>query len=441
MLTYVYGIFLVTWEVVCCKIFMESFSVNRSQYSNILRYVSFLLLIIFDYLIAVLFSNNFIIKQIMVMITTAVIMHFSFQITFNKASILVILYQGLVIMVDYTTLIVIGKCFPALTMEKMDIPGINILTSAICKMLLFCFVVLVKKKFGYKNSDILTDVEWLKFLLFPIFTIITIVSMVSNFGIVNNTRQSDVLLWVALGMLMMNIIEFYLINGILKREMQIREDKLFRERVKNETDMYRSVSDNLQNQRNKAHEYKNHISCIIALAKHEDYGKLNEYLKKIYDTNSKDMDMIDTNNIIVNAILNTKYREAREKKIILVLKTNDLSNLILEDEDIVIILSNLLNNAIDSCQSCEEKVIKIKFIKEKSSIIISVINSMKIRPILRNGKIQTSKIENQQDHGIGIENTINAVKKYDGSYVIKYDDSKFYFTILIPYVTKADVLL
>ena len=64
------------------------------------------------------------------------------------------------------------------------------------------------------------------------------------------------------------------------------------------------------------------------------------------------------NHVIVNAILNTKYQESEDKGIVFVVKINDLSHAKIQDEDMVIILSNLLNNAIEACQSCTDKIIK-----------------------------------------------------------------------------------
>lgn len=40
------------------------------------------------------------------------------------------------------------------------------------------------------------------------------------------------------------VLGFYLVNDILEREAQIREDKLFCERMKNETMMYHQISEN-----------------------------------------------------------------------------------------------------------------------------------------------------------------------------------------------------
>jgi len=48
-----------------------------------------------------------------------------------------------------------------------------------------------------------------------------------------------------------------------------------------------------------------------------------------------------------------------------------------------------------------------------------------------NGSYLSSK-ENPLEHGVGIENIADTVKKYGGAYVIKQKDNYFKFTIMIP---------
>ncbi len=88
------------------------------------------------------------------------------------------------------------------------------------------------------------------------------------------------------------------------------------------------------------------------------------------------MDCIKTNHVIIDAILNSKYREMLDKNIVFIFKINDLSGINVSDEDIVVILSNLLNNAIEACEKCPDKrVIKMKLVREKDNFIISVKNT------------------------------------------------------------------
>lgn len=97
------------------------------------------------------------------------------------------------------------------------------------------------------------------------------------------------------------------------------------------------------------------MSCIMALAQGGEYEKLKSYLVGMRMEMLEQDDCIDTNNILVNAILNSKYQEAKNKGITFVIKINDLSNIKLLDEDIVLLLYNLLNNAFEACENVKKK--------------------------------------------------------------------------------------
>ena len=236
----------------------------------------------------------------------------------------------------------------------------------------------------------------------------------------------------------MNIVVFYLIYDILKRENKLQEERIYRIQVKNQIGMYRSISENFDKQKKMTHEYKNQIMCIDSLIKKKKYDSLESFVNKISGQISKELDFICTNNVIVDAVLNTKYQEIRDKGIVFVFKINDLSSLNISDEDVVVIMSNLLNNAIEACEKCRgDKIIKLKIVIEDNNAIISVKNTYENAVIYENGEIQTTKILDTDEHGIGIKNIAETIRKYGGSYVIQNDEREFYFSIMIPLVVKV----
>lgn len=159
---------------------------------------------------------------------------------------------------------------------------------------------------------------------------------------------------------------------------------------------------------------------------------MESYIGSINEELNIELDSIQTNHVIVDAILNTKYREMTEKNIIFVFRINDLSGLRVSDEDIVVILSNLLNNSIEACEKCQgRRVIKLKFVIEDDGVVLSVKNSYEHPLILQDGEYQTTKGESDE-HGIGIHNIIHVIERYGGSCVIKPDDKEFFFSIFIP---------
>lgn len=87
------------------------------------------------------------------------------------------------------------------------------------------------------------------------------------------------------------------------------------------------------------------MMVIGALVKGRKLGKVEDYSSKLDKQPKNRVEYFDANHVIVNAILNTKYQEARDKKIVFVVKINDLSHTKIQDEDLVIIRSNLLNSS------------------------------------------------------------------------------------------------
>jgi signal transduction histidine kinase len=370
-------------------------------------------------------------KIFAVIIAITIAMFMLFNAGWFKLLVLTILYQGIGIVCDYSVILLLGRMFPILHIEQMETFGISCLITIVSRIVLLFIVLIIRRKMGKNTEDMLTEFEWLEMLIIPTITILSIITIILKFNVLKQSVQDDVLLYIALGMAVMNIVVFFLMESIFKREKMIRDNRVLSEKMKNETEMYYSISDNLDKQRKLTHEFKNHINCISELIRNDDYLELKKYTEKLDKDLMTNTDVVDTNNIIVNAVINTKYREATEKGIVFVLVVNDLSELELSDMDIVIILSNLLNNAIEACEKCTTKIIKLKFIMEDRQTIISVKNSTKEKPIKKGNTILTSKSYMVEEHGIGIKNMIDVIEKYDGKYLIDYDEAEFSFSIVI----------
>ena len=120
MFVYIYSIFLVIWEVLCCKFLIESFF-NRKKYKyNIISYVILLGIFFSCYLTAYLLYDNMLLKQIVIIIVLSTGIYFLFEKHFLNILILTALYEGLVLIADYLTLLILGKIFPSLSIELQN---------------------------------------------------------------------------------------------------------------------------------------------------------------------------------------------------------------------------------------------------------------------------------------------------------------------------------
>lgn len=431
---YIYTVFIIAMDIYCCVLLLQSFTEKRGGKNKLVPFAEVCILAVLYLVISFAFRDYIHLKFMAVIVATSVIMTLMFQIRYLKALGLSIFFSSIDVMAEYTVVVIFGKIYFQIlgwASEWPDMFPLCIL-SLVSKMALFGVVLSVKKIFGRKSPELLTGREWRVLFSISLITVFSLAAMVAKTDLFQNTNQDSTFLFIAMGLLLINFTIYYLVNEIAEREAKIRKDALFRERVKNETTMYRSISENLEKQRRRTHEYKNQLACISALAAKGQYKELDEYIGKIDDALRHSMDAVDTNNVIVNAILNTKYREAVGRGIVFILKVNDLSRLAVSDEDVVVILSNLLNNALEACEHCREKVIRLKFVLEEGQAVISVKNSIGTELAVEKGKLLTTKADNADEHGMGIKNVTEAVERYGGRYVIDYDKGFFQFTVLLP---------
>lgn len=431
MFTYVVSFFLIVWEFLCCKLLVEVLAEKRVFRRKYMPIVFYALFIVVEYVATGVLQNALWLKIIVVIATIAIIMGTVFRLSILKALMLCVLFQGINLLSDGIVLLLMANLFPEKSPLIMSNTEGQYLVSIISKMILLLLILIIRRKIGKKTEDMLDDIEWLGFLLIPTITILAVVGISLRYNIVSGAAGDDVLLYVALGMAAMNFMVFFLLELIFKREKIIRENRVMSEKMKKETEMYYSISENLDTQRKMTHEFRNHIACIDELLRKENYTELVDYTKKLNSNLLERVDMVDTNNVIINAIINTKYREASEKGIAFILKIGDLSGLSLDDMDAVTILSNMLSNAIEACEQCEEKILKLKFVIENNETIIGVNNTIMKQPQKVGNQYVTSKRENSESHGYGINNVIEVVEKYNGRYLLEYDEKKFSFTIII----------
>lgn len=184
------------------------------------------------------------------------------------------------------------------------------------------------------------------------------------------------------------------------------------------------------NQQLQLQEIRAHINTLTALLKSHDYSSAETYLSSISNQQTDRLFLVNSHNTILDALFNTKAAEAIHLGIDVDFDVNDLSMLPLDSTDIIVLLSNLIDNAIEACNSYSgRKSIQISAILN-STFLFSIRNTTNPVKIV-NDTIKTTK-SNPQIHGFGLANVKAILEKYHGDYVMLYENEWFQFTGEIP---------
>ena len=260
-----------------------------------------------------------------------------------------------------------------------------------------------------------------------------LIAIAKNAEFVTNVKLEQFFWILSIGLVSINILMFYFMQSIGKRGYLLKERALLELETRNQMHLYETITEKMQEQRKISHEYKNQLTCIQALCKTKEYDELTQYVDRISEDVLHDLDYIDTNHVLINSVLNVKYQEAMENDILFICKINDLSQLTMDASEIVVLLSNLLNNAIEACKKCNGKrFLKLKCVYEAGDFILSVRNSYDGQLNIVGEQLHTTKKKNRESHGIGLKNVQQIIKKNKGYYVMNYTDTEFYISIIIP---------
>ena len=131
---------------------------------------------------------------------------------------------------------------------------------------------------------------------------------------------------------------------------------------------------------------------------------------------------------MADAILNSKLSLAMEKQIKVKAEAKIPVSLAISELDLCIIISNLLDNAIDACMElpAEDRLIRIYMDIKGNYLYFSLTNTA---AGLKKQNFRTTK---GKGHGLGIARVDAVVKKYGGYITRASEDMAFSTEVLLP---------
>ena len=236
-------------------------------------------------------------------------------------------------------------------------------------------------------------------------------------------------------------IEFIIINvlfGItIKMNIKLNKDE-YRNNILNEQIViYRNeiATKNRYNQKIKSieHDINNHIISIRNMISDNRNNEAVRYIDEVFNIFNNHDNILDTGNIEIDSIMNTKLDEMSSYGITYCHNIMIPCGMNVNAMSIVIILGNLLDNSIEAVrkiknseeyQEKQNEDINIEIIYDRGTLNINVSNityrnkenlfyNIEYNGLSLPSGFNTSK-ENADKHGIGISNIIHIVQQNNG---------------------------
>lgn len=245
-------------------------------------------------------------------------------------------------------------------------------------------------------------------------------------------ERLGILLPVMTGIFVLNICSFFYFTVAARREKALQEMDRLNQKREMELAVYRSKKEWSERQSRKNHDYKNQLQVISRMLETGQVEEVQAYIHKLTGSLIREADYINTNHSAVNAVLNIKYREAKEKGIVLNIKCSDLSQVAVDESDLVVLLGNLLDNAIEACSCGEDSpYIQFKMIQEERQLFLSTKNRSKNSLAMKDGRVVSTK-KDSESHGIGTVNIEAIAQKYGGVFALRKEGAYVKAVVVLP---------
>ena len=343
-----------------------------------------------------------------------------YEVSFRQSFLFSIINYTMLVLIDYVT-VLLGR--GGSIQEKWFL-------QALISKTVFIILMLFIRRFSKtrKSCGLITGKEWLQFFCVPVFTVVGFILMFYS----ENDDMQNVFLFLSVGLVAINLILMEFMQNTIEKEERIKIAVLTEQNQKNRIADYQDREEIYERQRRKMHDYKNQLSTIQTLIKNGHIDEALSFTQKLTESIAVEMSAINTNHPVVNAILNQKYRSMQEKHIAVILKVGDLQEICLEEEEIVLLLSNLLDTAIrESAKVLKltgDAVIHLILECEEHKLIFAVRN-----PVTEKVEIENDTIKSKRGdlHGIGLLNVKAVVDKYGGDMVLSCDENEFKAVVIL----------
>lgn len=219
---------------------------------------------------------------------------------------------------------------------------------------------------------------------------------------------------------------FYLKNRIMKQE---HEFLLLKEEL--ERKKYEELMAVLYRNRELVHDTKNHLLVIHEYGKNGDYDRLCQYVEYLMDSFVHVTPGVFSGNKVLDLLLSQKKTEALEKGICFQEDITPLSGISLSDPEICELFGNLLDNAVEACESVEGiRKIVLTVRQQNQMLFLEIRNTIQEKPV-RSGRYFVTRKKQKENHGFGLRSVERIVKEHDG--LIEYHTDQEWFTVTVTF--------
>ena len=239
---------------------------------------------------------------------------------------------------------------------------------------------------------------------------------------------TPVMMLVCIGMTLSVAAYFALLTLFSSQTLQANR---IQDQIKMEQERSEALMESYRSQRRLTHDFSNHMDAVNFYLDRGDIEGAKTYLAGISQKVAAGTAVVNTNHPLLDALLSREYHKAAQKGVMLQFDLCDLRQFPLSDTDLVTVMCNLLDNAVEAAAKADPPRIDLRLKHLEGEYVGSVRNRVARDVPVEQGALPAST-KTGPGHGMGMANVCAVLDRSGGEYTISCKDRWFCFTFTLP---------
>ena len=231
-----------------------------------------------------------------------------------------------------------------------------------------------------------------------------------------------------------NVVIYYVFDKYSQSIWKLQQQEVMITKLEMEEKHYGQIEQVNQEHAAFLHDIRHYMRVIGEMAADNDNKAVLQILSELQiKVSNTEAEMLCPNRLL-NVILNEKKKDAEKRNIsVRIVIEPGFSIDQMADTDLIVIISNLLDNALEAAEKCPNGYIKVSLFTQNANhfSIIKIVNNYVGEIEVREGRLWTSKKEKAR-HGYGIQNVSDMAAKYGGYLQYFYKAGEFTSIVILP---------
>lgn len=365
-----------------------------------------------------------------ILLVASIIYHYTLNVTHFKSVCVILSVLGI-----FSYICSIARAIDAVLCPNNASPWFCLGTALIYNLMCWIFVILLWYPATHAASELLEDEEiaqtWYVFWILPaVFIILNLFMIPIKPGILYQGRIMQgyiVISLVLLAILLLFYVLFYLVAKGLEKNNRLKQENQF---LSMQQARYDNLRLTIEETRHARHDLRHHFSVLSGLAERKEWEKLESYLKQAQKSiPNTELSLCD--NLAVDGVV-SYYSMLYKKNCIPFSVEFDLpQDLPVSETDICLVLSNLLENALEASLHTEiskRHIMVQTYLHSEHIVLLTVENTFDNTIKEKNGIFQSSK---RYGDGIGIQSVRRIAEKNGGYSRFTYKHGVFTANVML----------